>query len=504
MFQRYKKIPILLLIAILALSPVSRSLQPNKAAAIAGVGDLTFVDLFVISDPITLGFYTEMGAASAEIAVATAATAVSTADTAVNTTSETVFSWGKFALEIGGQLLKKLIIDRLVDALISWINNGGKGAVIEDWDAFFRDAGQLAVGEVAKELGAGFLCSPFNLNLQIALNPIPKFSQRLTCSLDQITGNINNFIENFENGGWIAYQEQWYPQNNFYGGVIIALNEADERAAAALAASKAEGAAGQGFKPFKQCDANGTNCVTLTPGQMAAWVTKSAYIDIPANSILNANDIADYIGAIVDATINRLIKAGIDGIKGSNKKSSAYTVATPSDPCAGLTGEAYRACKNLKNVSLSSQSVERNNMIAQINKTLSPRQDATSILNQLIDKQQSLVDALTSLSSCQSNNNTDTQSSLQNEGATLNDLKDKYDTNQTFIQPLKEAIDNINFASDFTAMTIEFNNVQQLLDPTTANNFLNSIKAEQTAISENVNAKLPSIQSQLTGCPVTF
>ena len=51
--------------------------------------------------------------------------------------------------------------------------------------------------------------------------PVEKFS-KVTCSLNQIVGNINSFVENFRNGGWLAYQESWYPKNNFYGATIIA------------------------------------------------------------------------------------------------------------------------------------------------------------------------------------------------------------------------------------------------------------------------------------------
>ena len=50
--------------------------------------------------------------------------------------------------------------------------------------------------------------------------PVEKFS-KVTCSLNQIVGNINSFFENFRNGGWLAYQKL-VSKNNFYGATIIA------------------------------------------------------------------------------------------------------------------------------------------------------------------------------------------------------------------------------------------------------------------------------------------
>lgn len=416
--------------------------------------------------------------------------------------AKTAFDWLKFAKELAGSLLKKLILDRYVDALIVWINNGGKGSVIENWDAFLRDAGQFAVGEVAKELGAGFLCAPFNLQLQIAVNPPRKFSQQLNCSLDQITGNIDAFIENFENGGWIAYQEQWYPQNNFYGGVLIALNEADLRASAAKEAALGEAITGGGFLSYKKCDSDGTNCHVVTPGSFVSSAAKSAYIDIPSNSIVNANDIASYVTSIADAAINRLVKSGIEGLTKSRKKTSSYTNVTFSNPCSGLTGEAFSACAKFQNISESVLAANHNELISQINLTLKPRQEAASLLNQLINSQSTLTDSLNQLTSCEPANS-NAREQAQTEQQTLDGLKNKYDANQTFVEPLERAVDNINLG-DLQSRVIEFNSIQSLLDPETANSFLSLIKeTDQKTITDNVNEKLPSIKSQLATCSTT-
>ena len=69
-------------------------------------------------------------------------------------TTGTVLGWawnqkdvvGKWALKTAGTALKKVLLDRLVDATVAWINRGGEGAIIENWDQFLDKAGNDAAG----------------------------------------------------------------------------------------------------------------------------------------------------------------------------------------------------------------------------------------------------------------------------------------------------------------------------------------------------------------------
>ena len=445
----------------------------------------------------------------------------------------------KWALKTAGQVLKKVLLDRLVDATVAWINRGGKGAVIEDWDALLNKAGNDAVGIFAQKLGAGFLCSPFSVHLQLALLPVEPFSQ-ITCSLDDIIRNVKAFENDFRNGSWLAYQATWVPKNNFYGATLIALNDQAEARTRSEQAAKDEAVAGLGFTSFTKkeyvedpkgpyADKNGNTVAAvlakiqktnpehkeylgpryslketvITPGRFVGDALTQSQIAAPFNAVIGADDTAKYIAAIVNAAVNKLTVIRVEGLKGALKKKTAdFTTTTDQSPCEGLTGEAFRACLGYDLIRNSAYKSDRAVMLGQVNDTLKPRQEAAATLSQSIDRQSQLVAALTSLSACRPSDNAVTLQ-LNEEQATLDDLKNKLETNRTFLGPLEQAANSINNATstNWTALTIQSDNVQTLLDPGTAQDLLDSAKTDAEEINSNVSTKLPTVQSQLTGCP---
>ncbi|TSD02284.1 MAG: Uncharacterized protein Athens071426_527 [Parcubacteria group bacterium Athens0714_26] len=128
--------------------------------------------------------------------------------------------------------------------------------------------------------------------------------------------NINDFYNDFRNGGWIAYQEMWRPQNNFYGATLLALDEVDKQQTAAQNAAYAEGVAGGGFLSIKKCDSNGKNCVIETPGTFVAGAAKKYLIDTPADRFIGADSMVAYAAAIIDALVNKFIETGVKALQG--------------------------------------------------------------------------------------------------------------------------------------------------------------------------------------------
>src|SRR3989344_7778189 len=283
------KILSFLILITLVFAPLSTSLTINKANA-AVIPSPVIVTSF--TDVATYAYYIDAGTSLSIIAGAEVG---STADRLV-----------KFAWKLSGQLLKKLILDRLVDALVAYIS-GQTDTIIEDWDAFFEQAADDAIGLIAEKLTGGLICSNFDINLRAILIPLPKFSQRVNCSLSQIGSNIDSFIANFENGSWLAYQEQWYPQNNFYGTALTLLDERSFQTAKAkdTAFNQTSG----GFFSQVKCDPPGSNknCRVVTPGSyIANQITKGLGIEKDILGIVTADDIAAYIAAIANAGVNRL------------------------------------------------------------------------------------------------------------------------------------------------------------------------------------------------------
>src|SRR3989344_6167036 len=93
-----KSVLITILIGLL-ISPLDLIFTTKKAEAIVGVADVGFVEVFLVSDPVMIGFMTSLTGLSAAQATEAGITAGSTTGSLVKTIAE-------YALKIAGQLLK--------------------------------------------------------------------------------------------------------------------------------------------------------------------------------------------------------------------------------------------------------------------------------------------------------------------------------------------------------------------------------------------------------------
>ena len=101
-------------------------------------------------------------------------------------------------------------------------------------------------------MGLSQLCSPFKPLLSAAFIPIPTFTQRTSCTLSQVGVNLDAFLKDFQNGGWIAWNQMVLnPQNNVYGAYIMAWDQYEIEKSAAAKAAEAEAQAGRGFLSVK-------------------------------------------------------------------------------------------------------------------------------------------------------------------------------------------------------------------------------------------------------------
>jgi len=278
------------------------------------------------------------------------------------------------AWEAAVAILQKQILDMIVDQIIQWIQGGGEPKFISDWSGFLQDAGNKAAGKFIEGIADGVLCEPFNLNIQLQLRN-KSFTDTITCTLDDVVGNIENFYDDFRSGGWIGYTTSLEPQNNFFGASLIAVSGLEKVRAAAEKAAELEGVTGGGYIGTKKCDKEG-NCTITTPGQtIAGLVDKSLGADI--DLIVNSQDIGPYIAAIADAAINRLIAEGVGGLQNlTTKKAPDDGFIKPgAGNCKGLKGDALDACENYQESSGNQFNESKSIFIAEIDKTFKPRRE---------------------------------------------------------------------------------------------------------------------------------
>lgn len=387
------------------------------------------------------------------------------------------------------QTLKKRVLDMMVDQIIGYIQGEGEPRFVTDWKGFMDDVAQGAAGEFAKELGLGFLCSPFSLQLRLSLLPVQRFPvNRFDCTLDKIVGNIQNFYDDFRNGGWVAFDSALQMNNNFYGAFFLAMDARSNAIAEAIHVSGQELEVGGGFLSAKRCvdergievptdqveayraavqqDRTGTRkltCDIVTPGRtLGAAVEKAVGSDI--DFIVNAEDLSAYIAAIADALINRVIKEGF-GLLG---------VSTPNGPQVGkgyghevITGpESFPP--SLRDANSRFGASRRDSLdyvppapsAQQVAAARDARTSARQTLIQHINLQSSLVDKLKELETCQGGTSAAAQAthaSLQTEKATLNKLQSDADSNDAAIQqldaPSRAISNNITAALSFKTNT---------------------------------------------------
>lgn len=328
-------------------------------------------------------------------------------------TKQTFFQWTQtFVLEA----LKKRVLDLMVDEILQWVKGGDEPKFITDWEGFLSDAGAIAADEFAKKLGVTDICAPFKLQLQIAF---PTQGSRsaplrtpLSCTLDDIVGNIDDFYNDFENGGWLAYQEAWEPQNNIFGAYIIAKSAELATIESAQEAAKNEGLSSGGFLSTKSCPESSTSngpdidkdgikgdiareCSITTPGSVIGELTKRA-VGADFDFIVNSTQLASYVASIADALFNRLIREGVSGLQGLTTKNAPSTsdgaIPAGASGCAAFpAGSASRiTCDRYVGSNANNFGVMRDALFVDLKET----KDSLIELRAAIAEQKGIADTL--------------------------------------------------------------------------------------------------------------
>jgi hypothetical protein len=268
----------------------------------------------------------------------------------------------------------RAVVNQITSSVVNWINGGfnGSPSFVQNYQQFFANVADLAAGEYIKGSALSFLCSPFQLQIKIAI--AQSYANRnngrgASCTLSSATKNINNFINgNFNSGGWPALLNlTTIPVNNPYGAYAyaqIGLNNAQQQALANANKNITPG----GFIGYVQtydCKAGGTgsnnqyinNSSFLSPPQAAAQIcpsnckcktaTPGSVIESTLNSTesstLNQLNLAKSFDEILSALITQLItktlQQGLSNISGTQGYASNFL--TPDQQQAQSAGNDF-------------------------------------------------------------------------------------------------------------------------------------------------------------------
>lgn len=231
-----------------------------------------------------------------------------------------IWTWAKLILR---QQLQNALIQQIQRDAVNWIKGGGNPKFITNWQNFFGDIFNKAAGAAIQQIVPG-LCRPFGPLFRVALRPAGQpFVNFGTCTLDSVVGNLRNFYNDFQTGGWVAYGATFQPNNNFFGGIITSHDESVKAATKATGAAKSKSISGflgtevcgDGSTAQQGVCDDGSEPFVTTPGETVANVLGNA-LDSNAKLIVNADAITGLISAVTNAALSRLISVGVSGISG--------------------------------------------------------------------------------------------------------------------------------------------------------------------------------------------
>lgn len=247
-----------------------------------------------------------------------------------------------------------LIIARITDSIVSWINSGFQGspAFIQDPAGWFVETADMASGALFEELGiADFLCTPF-APIRIALiwnYQQKKFTRDYKCKLSDVAGNFNSFISGdfVGQGGW----DQWFnitqnPSNNPFGVYVGAQIEMDSRIANAIGLENNKLDWGKGFLSIQKCKVPDPSlphgCKEYYPIETPGSVVEAQLnntLDSEGRRINVADEMNEILSALANQLVTRVFQSGLSRASGGGtidpNASSDFVVScsvNPTDP----------------------------------------------------------------------------------------------------------------------------------------------------------------------------
>jgi hypothetical protein len=332
-------------------------------------------------------------------------TAIFTGKTSVSTTGSFLHDLMKWGRLLARDILANNLIHRLVQQTISWIQGGGKPRFVVNWrnllDQTLNQSAMAALQGASKAFCPSY--APLLVQQISTSYNSPPFVPAANCLLEDLVGDINGFYDNFALGGWTAYALSVVPPGNYFATTLETQLVVSRESKRTQQAKQAQLNTGKGFLPTQQCvksteqeetvlgeigsdaveqfkaarskepgvlsvSCQGsagdivTTCVvrTCTPDGYAVTTPGSAVaaqLDKALGSsidyIVNAQDIIALVNALVQSGLNKLFRAGDRGISGLARAGAGETVGgggggggARTDPCAGLTGDQLRDCRD--------------------------------------------------------------------------------------------------------------------------------------------------------------
>ena len=260
---------------------------------------------------------------------------------AVNTVTSGATNWLS--------LVKEMVLDGIVWAatqqiiagmvrdLTDWVSGGFSGSpqFVQNPGNFLRGIGDRIAGQLIEDLGFGFLCEPFQLDIQFALDlrfDQTRIEDTIGCTLSDVITNVEDFTAfttggDFLRGGW----DGWFSmtqnsRNNPYGSFLEAQSAVSFRISGAQEIALLDLEMGQGFLSFRDSSGN-----VQTPGSVINTQLNHA-LGTEMRQLELADEFNQLFGALVGQLLNTVFSGtGLIGATGSSPAMSSWA-SQESDP----------------------------------------------------------------------------------------------------------------------------------------------------------------------------
>lgn len=237
-------------------------------------------------------------------------------------------SWDSLTIAIA-----KKFIERMVDSTVTWINSGrdGNPSFVTDPKQYFTDIADGVAGEFILGSDLNFLCSPFQANIRLSLTQQFHTPNPFQCTLTEVVGNIDNFYNDFSQGGWDAWFSMTQnSSNNPYGAYLEAKIELDSRIASAIGIEQEKLSWGNGFISWSDCivpDPLTGECLKRGPIKTPGIVLEGQLENVLGTG-LRQLELADEFDELIGALLGQLLQGKIFNSSGL---TSGGSVASPGN-----------------------------------------------------------------------------------------------------------------------------------------------------------------------------
>ena len=195
--------------------------------------------------------------------------ALSAAFNAITSKSAAMQTFKEYVLDPLAYIAAQTLIRTMTNQMLGWIQGKDNSGFVENLEDELFKAADAEGGALLNSLLPINMCGNIGAFLQLSLRAPVSLRQRLECTLTDIVENVENFYNDFEQGGWPAFIGiNLRPQNNPYGAYLIALDAKIEAETKRQRATETNLLKGKGFLGFRV--PRETNCQPLDPGDAAA------------------------------------------------------------------------------------------------------------------------------------------------------------------------------------------------------------------------------------------